>query len=322
MKHHCPRCGYDQTGVVDSWKESCPLAGTCSECGLELDWRHVLNPVFSRQYDFFEHAIRHKARAWWSTVRRTWRPGRFWGWVRMEHQLRPARMIAVCGPGAALSFSIGVAIILTGFLVSAALRGFIFESGFPDPLRSISQVIRQREDLMLGAYRHLAPAWIAVTPLMGLLLPLTMLLLPVSFRRARIRRMHIVRIWAYSCIGYALWWHATACLHVIAVTLADPLSLLFGSTRWFAALDRWAFWAIPLAVVAVPGLFLADWWRRACRDYLLLPRPGLIAAVLSVLAFVIAAVLITAYAFIEPDILNGDTPYTDSFSSAWWNSYF
>lgn len=40
----CPRCGYDQQGTVMHWSESCPLTGTCTECGLEFTWGPVLAP--------------------------------------------------------------------------------------------------------------------------------------------------------------------------------------------------------------------------------------------------------------------------------------
>lgn len=32
-KPRCPRCGYDLSGAVATWKTSCPLEVTCSECG-------------------------------------------------------------------------------------------------------------------------------------------------------------------------------------------------------------------------------------------------------------------------------------------------
>ena len=32
----CPRCGYDQRGMVESWTLQCPLTGECAECGLAL----------------------------------------------------------------------------------------------------------------------------------------------------------------------------------------------------------------------------------------------------------------------------------------------
>ncbi len=31
----CPGCGYDHTGVVASWTESCPVRARCPECGRE-----------------------------------------------------------------------------------------------------------------------------------------------------------------------------------------------------------------------------------------------------------------------------------------------
>ena len=44
-KTSCPRCGYDLAGVVESWNHaeslSCPLNGTCSECGLGFEWADV-----------------------------------------------------------------------------------------------------------------------------------------------------------------------------------------------------------------------------------------------------------------------------------------
>ncbi len=39
----CPRCGYDQSGVITTWQDTCPLHGTCAECGLALAWREVFS---------------------------------------------------------------------------------------------------------------------------------------------------------------------------------------------------------------------------------------------------------------------------------------
>lgn len=39
----CPRCGYDQSGEVQTWRSACPLHGRCPECGLEFRWRYVLH---------------------------------------------------------------------------------------------------------------------------------------------------------------------------------------------------------------------------------------------------------------------------------------
>jgi hypothetical protein len=40
----CPRCGYDLSAATFGWRDSCPLGGRCSECGLEFGWRDVLRP--------------------------------------------------------------------------------------------------------------------------------------------------------------------------------------------------------------------------------------------------------------------------------------
>ena len=42
---HCPRCGYDLGGVVAIFRDSCPLEGTCSECGMALRWGEVSCPA-------------------------------------------------------------------------------------------------------------------------------------------------------------------------------------------------------------------------------------------------------------------------------------
>ena len=49
MNPSCPCCGYDQSGAIAAWNHaasrSCPLRGTCSECGAELWWGDVFRSV-------------------------------------------------------------------------------------------------------------------------------------------------------------------------------------------------------------------------------------------------------------------------------------
>lgn len=89
----CPRCGYDQSGVVASWADECPMAGVCSECGLEFEWGDVLNRSrvllpwlyeHRRGFSFF-HAPR--------TMFRVLLPWRFWGSVQMHHKLVVRRLV-------------------------------------------------------------------------------------------------------------------------------------------------------------------------------------------------------------------------------------
>ncbi len=37
----CPRCDYDLRGLASTWRDRCPLASVCSECGLLVEWSEV-----------------------------------------------------------------------------------------------------------------------------------------------------------------------------------------------------------------------------------------------------------------------------------------
>lgn len=90
----CPRCGYELTGTVQTWIEACPLEGVCSECGLTLDWRRVLNPIYGQPRWFAENINRPLWRTWLPTAARSlWPPG-FWRDVRMEYPIQGARLMA------------------------------------------------------------------------------------------------------------------------------------------------------------------------------------------------------------------------------------
>ena len=53
----CPRCGYDLSGQVRTWTDACPLAGVCTECGFEVEYRFVLNPGLTARWRYFETAV-------------------------------------------------------------------------------------------------------------------------------------------------------------------------------------------------------------------------------------------------------------------------
>jgi hypothetical protein len=44
LSANCPRCGYDQRGVITTWCNECPINGICTECGLGFAWADLLNP--------------------------------------------------------------------------------------------------------------------------------------------------------------------------------------------------------------------------------------------------------------------------------------
>jgi len=95
----CPRCGYDVRGSMTTWTESCPVQGTCTECGLEFEWGRVLQPGrFAPLWCVeFEPRRSRIPRASLRTLMRSFRPWRFWSQVQMSHDVRPGRILAYLG---------------------------------------------------------------------------------------------------------------------------------------------------------------------------------------------------------------------------------
>jgi len=93
---NCPRCGYDQRGVITQWSDRCPLRGTCPECGLNFNWNEVLNP----QINLPAWSIERSVGAWrfplqivGTCLRAHW-PWNVWRQIRMSHRVNASRLIA------------------------------------------------------------------------------------------------------------------------------------------------------------------------------------------------------------------------------------
>ena len=92
----CPRCGYDQRGIVATWIESCPVEGTCAEGGLQFHWAEVLKPITFGPRWCVEYAPTRRAfpRAVLTTGLRSCWPWAFWSRIRMSHEIRGRRLVA------------------------------------------------------------------------------------------------------------------------------------------------------------------------------------------------------------------------------------
>jgi len=95
-KAACPRCGYGLRGIVESWTDACPLTGVCSECGLEIEWKELLNPSRAVPRWCVEYG-----RWWWLPITATktllvlfLRPRKFWRDLKMYHEPRWRRFSA------------------------------------------------------------------------------------------------------------------------------------------------------------------------------------------------------------------------------------
>lgn len=117
----CARCGYDLSGAVSVWADdpqstSCPVRGTCSECGHDFAWTDVLHPERRVLAGFIEHDPAPRERGggagssgrsglagrvyWWRRLTTTaWRTlwwaltMTLWRRLSVDHAIRPRRWI-------------------------------------------------------------------------------------------------------------------------------------------------------------------------------------------------------------------------------------
>ncbi|MGJ8637313.1 MAG: hypothetical protein ACSHX5_10755 [Phycisphaerales bacterium] len=52
----CPKCGYDQSGTIATWKNQCPTQGLCNECGINFQWSDIFDPSRTNLPWYTEHA--------------------------------------------------------------------------------------------------------------------------------------------------------------------------------------------------------------------------------------------------------------------------
>lgn len=92
----CPRCGYDQRGVMGLWEDSCPLMGKCSECGLDYEWSIVTQPEkYEPQWCVeFSHGWKSVLKSSFKTYCCSFVPWWFWSRVKMSYSVRWRRLAA------------------------------------------------------------------------------------------------------------------------------------------------------------------------------------------------------------------------------------
>jgi len=307
----CPRCGYDQRGVIESWTEACPLAGLCSECGLAFEWRELLGAEFQPPRWCVEHMDR------WSavpggivrTLAMAIRPWRFWSDLRMTHPMRPRRLIAYlavlwialylvfaasmglaatrCWPfntgGAYISTKPAgeVAVYTAAFPLSRRMQGMAMPSaalaatGAP-PLGCLSPF-----DVFSSAFLHSDHVAFSLLAICGVFLicPLGFLALPQSRKEAKVRWGHIARIFVYSAGPWVV-------LTALALWSGpESLNGQRGGTPWLA--DR----IVLGTMVAAPAFCLA-WWSFAAGRYLKMRHAWAVGGSVTIMAGLGAAVLI------------------------------
>ena len=302
----CPRCGYDLSGAVAAWERAeppqCPMEGRCSECGLDFRWRDVMDPSYTRQRRLIEHADRRVAIAFARTLARLFHPSRLWSVLRMEHAVVWPRLVALATVGVLLVGAAMVGILSRcpwAFATASRVwvgpyNGFV---GWSNEF-AFNQVIAWPRPVWIppanaapwgrpSPYSAIISPQFVVALLAMVLSPAAFVLLPATLKRAKIRRIHVVRI---SLYGFALAPAVLALPDVLATTagLLHCLDIsVLGRRRCLNGLGQW--WNKHLWL---PGLFcvaaaLAWWWGTAAGRYLRLPHAlgiGLAVAAVSLLA--------------------------------------
>lgn len=274
----CPRCGYDLSGHIAAWTDSCPLWSECSECGLAVRWGEFIAQIRSGPAWSFEHGPRP-----WSprrlaiTLALTLAPWMLVRRLTMAHEIRRRRVAAV-----ALASLLAVHLAAAAAVIAnqRAPFGGAFYRREPVvlvllwPYNRWIAVRNHGDSEILGAFVvFMMIAWAAQA--------LSALVLGDTFRAARIRRAHLLRAAAYSILPIGL------------VAIALPFALLAGESLAPAWAEHWAAGSIVLSI----PLWVAAWWWFFVGGYLRL-RAWLIVPVLTVIAWLgtaCAVVLLTLW---------------------------
>jgi hypothetical protein len=122
---------------------------------------------------------------------------------------------------------------------------------------------------------YLSVAWLAWGVSMSLLLPLSLVLLPFSLRKAKVRWAHVVRVAAYGMI-----------IPVLLLTVT-------GFTVGLAAFTPTASPTSPLVRV-VPWLAVALWWHAAISRYMKIPHAWLTIGMLTLMCLLVLLAITAA----------------------------
>jgi len=298
----CPRCGYDQRGLCDRWQDTCPMEGTCSECGLDYLWRDVLNPRFATP-DWcieFSRGFRETAMIILATFAMTARPWRFWLDLRMSHPIHPHRLALymIVVPVAAyvmFALSVGYATgtsnkglpglppvptMAAGFLhgcvapwsktqtATGATPMVVADRYQFNLVKNTIRAVRSgTDDWGFGNREWMCSLRVSQGLCTVIACPLGFVALPISRRIAKVRWRHVFRVGAYGMV------------FVLIPIVFDLWSQMMIFITWRST----ALAAIIMTAVLMAALSL--WWSVATSRYLRMPHAWLVGPSVVALAY-------------------------------------
>jgi hypothetical protein len=272
--HRCPKCGYDQSGIIDSWTDHCPLDGRCAECGLEFEWSIVMDPSREDLFWYSEHGrtMRSAVLRTPTTVAMMLLPYRFWHGVTVLADVRLKALAAwafVLLLSMHLLTSIPVAVgywrdtagwnyvsFFEYLEVQGVLGGlaFVFNGIFTEiAFLEFDRAGRLVLNIFSTNYHTgLEGGFVIPLAFAGMILTwlLVLLVVPTTRRMAKLRSPHILRAGLLSLL--------------VAGTVYELFRCFVGSLMWAGIFPKWAG-----PVVLVFCVFVAVWmlvfWATAVR---------------------------------------------------------
>ncbi|HWL94166.1 MAG TPA: hypothetical protein VNT79_11600 [Phycisphaerae bacterium] len=283
---HCSRCGYNLRTLTTP---------RCTECGFQFEWDELIQGLFNRNPELFEHTWREKpVRAYLRTIfAPMFRPKKFWQGVSLHDRIETKPLVFLLGSsvlallvvvqGLALLFSLLIYLIFQfGLLQRQGYYGYYPYSGSVE----LSFVLEKLEEIYLAfgieVYQDFED-WIVI-PFMirvgfGSIL-LMLLNLHETIARFKLRRGHMLRVLAYASGAGAV----LGAMFVLVLPVAQVLIMSFWP-KWFAP-------ATIMLIVFTFAPFLVQ-FRSGLRNYLKI-RHATLAAVLLLIVGLLAPVVALA----------------------------
>ncbi len=282
----CPRCGYDLSGVVSSWTDSCPLEGVCSECGAGVTWSNLLSRGVFRgdprvSHWSFEHAESGLVAAYLRTSLRALTPLTLFGGLSRFDPIRPRRLLAL----------VGVAMVILAVVATTLAVARRFGS---------ASVATQSSSPSSTAQWSAANAWrevgedvggVAVCCAVVMVFPLTnsMVFALLGFGRARapVQLSHVWRVNVYALVGLMNGVTIVLIAGTCAVFLVGPPSILdaagslLGALLALAAGVWFLIWIVAWLPMAIDEYFLGEPSVLNWAWFVVLPGLGLVVVVIA-----------------------------------------
>lgn len=319
----CPRCDYDLQGGIDAWTTECPLEGTCPECGLRFAWTTIIKPLPTPPWSV-EHCSGSRPQilyaafssAWWAFT-----PRFLWRQLLLSMPVRPSRLVLMLAIWFLVMYASLVACMVLFVYAECYLvlqtNGTSGPNFWTDYSATVTHRLKGDPATWVFPFCHIdainalfgktgvgrrsvLPAAALLSGSLAVILPATLALLPFSLRRAKVQRRHLVRLTAY----WLAWGPLLAFMPALAQSLYFQIYLaldFMASSRMQKAIrtPQTSTETILLSIMNNSALLvillmpIPMWWfwRNACKHYLRIPRPGIVAAAQILIGMMLAAVM-------------------------------